>query len=141
MMLAQSNRLKTTDLHLSRIFNFVEYTLSKTYMHINIHVKNAVSTLSVWLHTFAYVLDHSPTFAREVFPWAFKQQCTNIYYQNTISGLDNSPKFNFYYKMVIKQNNELKVVISINQPYQDKMKNMECRKSIAMLRHSAHILE
>ena len=111
MMLAQNNRFKTTYLHLSRILNFVEYTLSETYMHINIHVKNAVSALSVWLHTFAYVLADQIIHLSSTF--------IIIWLSNKIT----------------------KVSISINQPYQDKVKSMDRIKIITRLRRSAHILE
>ena len=45
---------------------------------------------------FAYVLDDSLIFGREAFPQVFKQLRTDIYCQNTINRLENSPKFNFY---------------------------------------------
>ena len=67
---------------------------------------------------FAYVLDDSLIFDREVFPRVFKQRCTDIYYQNTINRLENSPKFNFYYKMVFKQNDKDNYNY---QPYLDKV--------------------
>ena len=87
---------------------------------------------------FAYVLDDSLTFDREVFPRIFKQRCTDIYYQNTRNRLENSPKFNFYYNMVIKQNNK---DIYKYQPYLDKAKNIEHRKSMKRLRCMTLILE
>ena len=87
---------------------------------------------------FAYVLDDSLIFDREAFPRVFKQRCTDIYYQDTINGLENSPKFNFYYNMVFKHNDKDNYNY---QPYLDKVKNIEHRKSIRRLRCSAHILE
>ena len=87
---------------------------------------------------FAYVLDDSLIFDREAFPRVFKQRCTDIYYQDTINRLENSPKFNFYYNMVFKHNDKDNYNY---QPYLDKVKNIEHRKSITRLRCSAHILE
>ena len=75
---------------------------------------------------FAYVLDDSLIFDRETFPWMFKQRCTDIYYQDTINRSENSPKSNFYYNMVFKHNDKDNYNY---QPYLDKVKNIEHRKS------------
>ena len=110
---------------------FQSAKLNETRWHQSIH------TLRV--NGFAYVLDDSLTFGREVFPRVFKQRCTDIYYQNTIKRLENSPKFNFCYNyMVIKQNSKNNYKY---QPYLDKVKNIKHRKIITRLRCSAHILE
>ena len=78
---------------------FQSAKLNETRWHQSIHTLLRVNG-------FAYVLEDTPTFDTEVFPRTFKQRCTDIYYQNTISRLGNSSKFNFYYNMVIKQKNK-----------------------------------
>ena len=85
-----------------------------------------------------YALEIPNTIDREKFPELFKRRCTDIYYQTTMSKLKKSPKFNYYYNMVFKQNDKNTYKY---QPYLDKIKNVEHRATYTRLRCSAHMLE